>query len=84
MGRYWLARRQVAAWRLRAFGPLSGQVRWIAPIRQSILPEMEDTAAGTRALAANDIAMTEGDAPVAGIVKLHNASCVLVGRRGIR
>jgi hypothetical protein len=36
------------------------------------------------ALAANDIAMTEGGAPIAGIVRFHNALRELVGRRGIR
>lgn len=39
---------------------------------------------GARTLAANDIAMTEGGAPVAGIVRFHNALRELVGRRGIR
>lgn len=39
---------------------------------------------GARTLAANDIAMTEGGEPVAGIVRFHNALRELVGRRGIR
>ncbi|WOS67192.1 MULTISPECIES: hypothetical protein [Sinorhizobium] len=39
---------------------------------------------GTKTLAANDIAMTEGGEPVAGIVRFHNALRELVGRRGIR
>lgn len=46
--------------------------------------EMEDAAEGTKTLAANDIAMTEGGEPVAGIVRFHNALRELVGRRGIR
>lgn len=39
---------------------------------------------GAKVLAANDIAMTEGGEPVAGIVRFHNALRELVGRRGIR
>ena len=39
---------------------------------------------GTKVLAANDIAMTKGGEPVAGIVRFHNALRELVGRRGIR
>lgn len=45
---------------------------------------LEDAAEGSRTLAANDIAMTEGGEPVAGIVRFHNALRELVGRRGIR
>lgn len=45
---------------------------------------METVAEGTRSLAANDIAMTEGGAPVASVVRFHNALRELVGRRGIR
>jgi hypothetical protein len=36
------------------------------------------------ALAANDIAITQGGEPIAGIVRFHNALRELVGRRGIR
>lgn len=39
---------------------------------------------GARTLAANDIAISEGGEPVAGIVRFHNALRELVGRRGIR
>ena len=39
---------------------------------------------GARTLGANDIAMTEGGAPVAGIIRFHNALRELIGRRGIR
>jgi hypothetical protein len=39
---------------------------------------------GAKTLTANDIAMTEGGEPVAGIVRFHNALRELVGRRGIR
>lgn len=39
---------------------------------------------GARTMAANDIAMTEGGAPVATIIRFHNALRELVGRRGIR
>lgn len=39
---------------------------------------------GARALAANDIAISEGGELVAGIVRFHNALRELVGRRGIR
>jgi hypothetical protein len=46
--------------------------------------EMVDAAEGAKTLAANDIAMTEGGEPVAGIVRFHNALRELVGRRGIR
>ena len=42
------------------------------------------TSEGARTLGANDIAMTEGGAPVAGIIRFHNALRELVGRRGIR
>lgn len=46
---------------------------------------VEEAEAGlTRALAANDIAMTEAGAPVAGIVRFHNALREMAGRRGIR
>jgi len=45
---------------------------------------LEDAAEGTKTLAANDIAMTEGGEPIAGIVRFHNALRELVGRRGIR
>jgi hypothetical protein len=45
---------------------------------------METAAEGTRTLAANDIAMTEGGYPVASVVRFHNALRELVGRRGIR
>ncbi len=43
-----------------------------------------DIAEGARTLAANDIAMTVGGEPVAGIIRFHNALRELVGRRGIR
>lgn len=45
---------------------------------------LNDAAEGTKTLAANDIAMAEGEEPVAGIVRFHNALRELVGRRGIR
>lgn len=43
-----------------------------------------EAAAPERVLAANDIAMTEGGEPVAGIMRFHNALRELIGRRGIR
>ncbi len=43
-----------------------------------------DASEGTKALTANDIAMTEGGEPAALIVRFHNALRELVGRRGIR
>lgn len=43
-----------------------------------------DSAEPARALAANDIALTEGGAPVAGIMRFHTALRELVGRRAIR
>lgn len=43
-----------------------------------------ETSEGARTLGANDIAITEGGAPVAGIIRFHNALRELVGRRGIR
>jgi hypothetical protein len=46
--------------------------------------DMADSSEGAKVLAANDIAMGEGGAPVAGIVRFHNALRELVGRRGIR
>jgi len=45
---------------------------------------LQDAPEGARTLAANDMAMTEGGEPVAGIVRFHNALRELVGRRGIR
>lgn len=46
--------------------------------------DAEQAGEGAKTLAANDIAMTEGGEPVAGIVRFHNALRELVGRRGIR
>ena len=46
--------------------------------------ESEKGLESEKVLGANDIAMTEGGAPVAGIVRFHNALRELVGRRGIR
>lgn len=51
---------------------------------EAIAHDLEGEPEGTRALAANDIAMAEGGQPVAGIVRFHNALRELVGRRGIR
>jgi hypothetical protein len=45
---------------------------------------VNDDLPAQTALAANDIAMTEGGEPIAGIVRFHNALRELVGRRGIR
>jgi hypothetical protein len=45
---------------------------------------ISDKAEGIKTLASNDIAITEGGEPVAGIVRFHNALRELVGRRGIR
>ncbi|MDP2260093.1 MAG: hypothetical protein Q8J89_10300 [Caulobacter sp.] len=50
----------------------------------AVAASMEDAPEGARTLTANDIAMTEGGEPVAGIVRFHNALRELVGRRGIR
>lgn len=49
-----------------------------------VVDALEGEGEGTKTLAANDIAMTEGGDPVAGIVRFHNALRELVGRRGIR
>lgn len=49
-----------------------------------VAASIADAEEGARTLAANDIAMTEGGEPVAGIVRFHNALRELVGRRGIR
>lgn len=46
--------------------------------------EATQTGEPARELAANDMAMTEGGEPVAGIMRFHNALRELVGRRGIR
>ena len=46
--------------------------------------EAEETGEPARELAANDIAMSEGGEPVAGIMRFHNALRELLGRRGIR
>ncbi len=43
-----------------------------------------ETSEPGRALAANDIAMTRGGEPVAGIIRFQNALHELLGRRGIR
>lgn len=48
------------------------------------IAEVKPNDEGARTLTANDIAMTEGGEPVAGIVRFHNALRELVGRRGIR
>lgn len=54
---------------------------------EAVLEEAGE-AAGTgepaRELAANDIAITQGGEPIAGIMRFHNALRELVGRRGIR
>lgn len=49
-----------------------------------VAEELEPAGEGAKTLAANDIAMTAGGEPVAGIVRFHNALRELVGRRGIR
>jgi hypothetical protein len=46
--------------------------------------EQAEAPSDARTLGANDIAMTEDGAPVAGIVRFHNALQEMVGRRGIR
>jgi hypothetical protein len=46
--------------------------------------DVMDAPEAARTLTANDIAMTQGGAPVAGIIRFHNALRELVGRRGIR
>lgn len=46
--------------------------------------EEAETGEPARELAANDIAMTQGGDPVAGIMRFHNALRELVDRRGIR
>lgn len=43
-----------------------------------------ETGEPERELAANDIAMSEGGEPIAGIMRFHNALRELLGRRGIR
>ncbi|HEY3887598.1 MAG TPA: hypothetical protein VGL73_03425 [Caulobacteraceae bacterium] len=42
------------------------------------------SAGPTRQLAANDMALTVGGEPVAGIIRFHNALRELTGRRGVR
>lgn len=49
-----------------------------------VAADAEQASEGAKTLAANDVAMTEGGEPVAGIVRFHNALRELVGRRGIR
>ena len=49
-----------------------------------VVASLEHAAEGTKTLAANDMAMTEGGDPVAAIVRFHNALRELGGRRGIR
>ena len=51
---------------------------------EAAVEELDDTAEGTKTLAGNDIAMTEGGAPVEMIIRFHNALRQLAGRRGIR
>lgn len=50
----------------------------------AVADELTDAPEGTKALASNDIAMTEGGAPVEMIIRFHNALRQLAGRRGIR
>lgn len=45
---------------------------------------LEGPAPAVRQLAANDMALTAGGEPVAGIMRFHNALRELTGRRGIR
>jgi len=51
---------------------------------EMVTDELGDAAEGTKTLAGNDIAMTEGGAPVEMIIRFHNALRQLAGRRGIR
>ena len=53
---------------------------------EELLEEVGEAAAGEpeKVLAANDMALTAGGDPVAGIMRFHNALRELVGRRGIR
>lgn len=46
--------------------------------------EVAESGEPARQLEANDIAMSQGGEPVAGIMRFHNALRELVGRRGIR
>ena len=46
--------------------------------------EATETGEPARELAANDIAMSKGGEPIAGIMRFHNALRELLGRRGIR
>lgn len=48
------------------------------------IAEATETGEPARELAANDIAMSEGGEPIAGIMRFHNALRELLGRRGIR
>jgi hypothetical protein len=63
---------------------------YLVLIRANTLEEgaLAETAAPTssprRQLAANDLALTQGGEPVAGIIRFHNALRELSGRRGIR
>lgn len=53
---------------------------------EAVLEEVGEVPAGepARELAANDIAMSRGGEPIAGILRFHNALRELLGRRGIR
>ena len=53
-------------------------------LEDAAVAALAETSEGARALGANDIAIAEGGAPVAGIIRFHNALRELVGRRGIR
>ena len=59
-------------------------------IRANEAPDAEAVAASppgerpVRAIAPNDIAITESRAPVESIVRFHSALCALTGRNGIR
>jgi hypothetical protein len=55
--------------------------RLVTALAEELPPE---TAAPTRVLAANDIAMQEGGTPVESIFRFHSALRELTGRRGIR
>ena len=58
--------------------------RQTSAVLEQAAEAVSDEAPAGDALAANDIAMTQGGDPIAGIVRFHNALRELVGRRGIR
>lgn len=66
-----------------AFGYLFA-VRANRRVEEAVSTTLTEGASAARQLAANDIALHEGGAPVEAIIRFHSALRELTGRRGIR